>query len=329
MQVGQEADTALGIGAAEPGEGRTADDGDVAVPALVAGAGVVDRDGRTDRQARLEQAGLLGQEGLLTRRQQSVDLADGKVEAPFKQLLVQLRLRNVAVVVLVQNEGAQARAEMPSAQLRRAGRREYAAILSRPAFEQEAGIVRADAQVLHREAAVAQKARPFRHIVDCHRAFFMNVEAGGLCRLARIVPFATPFAAARVILVRLLVHPARLHRRPTLLTLEHGNLVPHPPNGFGLLQHLFLQFGVLGSKMIQTRDQRPQPRQPFLRQRRRQLKWGFGWRRKHVANLSTDISYLHGEVPPLSEKLHAFRVRRHCRSRSLSRANPYSHMAVP
>jgi hypothetical protein len=157
MQVGQEADTALVVGAAEPGEGRAADDGDVAILALVARTGVVDRDGRTDGQARFEQAGLLGREGLLTRRQQGVDLADGEVEASFAQLLVQLRLRDVAVVVLVQNEGTQARTEMPSAQLRRAIGRQYSAVRGRPTFEQEAGVVRADLLVLHREGAVAQK----------------------------------------------------------------------------------------------------------------------------------------------------------------------------
>ena len=104
MQVGQEANTALVVGTAEPGEGRAADDGDVAILALVTRAGIVDRDRRTDCQASLEQAGLLGREGVLTRRQQRVDLADGEVEAPFAQLLMQLRLRDVAVVVLVQNE---------------------------------------------------------------------------------------------------------------------------------------------------------------------------------------------------------------------------------
>ena len=153
---------------------------------------------------------------------------------------MQLRLRDVAVVVLVQNEGTQARTEMQSTQFRRAGRREYPAVRGRPPFEQEAGVVRADAQILHRECAVAQKARPARHGEDRHRAFFMNVEAGGLRRLARIGAFSTTPAAGLVILVRLLVHPARLHHRPTLLTFEHGNFVSQLPNGFGLLQHLFL-----------------------------------------------------------------------------------------
>ncbi len=50
---------------------------------------------------------------------------------------MQFRLLDVAVVVLVQNEGTQARTEMRSAQLRRAGRREYPAVRGRPAFEQE------------------------------------------------------------------------------------------------------------------------------------------------------------------------------------------------
>ena len=175
---------------------------------------------------------------------QRVDLPNREVEAPFAQLLVQLRLRDVAVVVLVQNEGTQARTEMQSAQLRRAGRRDYPAVRGRPPFEQEAGVVRADPQILHREGAVAEKARPFRHVVDHHRAFFMNVEAGGLRRLASIAAFTTSSTAGLVVLVlvRLLVHPARLHHRPTLLTLEHGNFVSQLPNGFGLLQHSFLQF---------------------------------------------------------------------------------------
>jgi hypothetical protein len=210
MQMGQEANTALVVGAAEPAEGRAADDGDVAVLALVGRAGVVDRDGRTDFQARFEQAGLLGREGLLARRQQGIDLTERDVEAPFAQLLVQLRLRDVAVVVLVQNEGTQARTEMQSTQLRRAGRREYPAVRGRPPFEQEAGVVRPDPQVLHREGAVAEKARPLRPVVDRQRAFFMNVEVGGLRRLARIRTFAMILDAGLVILARVLVRSADL-----------------------------------------------------------------------------------------------------------------------
>ena len=93
MQAGQEANTAVVVGAAEPGEGRAVDDGDVAILALVARAGVADRDGRLDCQARLVQAGLLAREGVLTKRQPRVDLADGEVEAPFAQSLMLLRLR--------------------------------------------------------------------------------------------------------------------------------------------------------------------------------------------------------------------------------------------
>ena len=94
---------------------------------------------------------------------------------------------------------------MQSTQLRRAGRREYPAVRGRPAFEQEASVLRADSQVLHREGAVAQKARPFRNVVGRQRAFFMNVEAGGLRWLARIRTFAMILAAGLVILARLLV----------------------------------------------------------------------------------------------------------------------------
>ncbi len=100
--------------------------------------------------------------------------------------------------------------------------------------------MRANLQVLHREGAVAQKARPFRHVAHRYRAFFMNIQTDALRRLTRRAAFATPSAVALVILVRLLVHPARLHLRPTLLTLEHGNLVSQLPNGFSLLQRLCL-----------------------------------------------------------------------------------------
>lgn len=117
------------------------------------------------------------------------------------------------------------------------------------------------------------KARTFRHVVDHYPALFMNVEAGRLCRLAGMAAFATPFAASLVIAVcvRLRVHPARLHSRPTLLTLEHGHLVPQLPNGFGLLQRMFLQLGVLGSQMLEMRGQHAYEQPTILRQRRGQL----------------------------------------------------------
>ncbi|WP_299158419.1 hypothetical protein, partial [Accumulibacter sp.] len=80
--------------------------------------------------------------------------------------------------------------------------------------------------------------------VDYAEGFFGDVKHRlGRCLKPRVRHVA---AAGLAILIRPLVHPARLHHRPTLLTLEHGNFVPQLPNGFGLLQHLFLQFGVLG-----------------------------------------------------------------------------------
>ena len=60
---------------------------------------------------------------------------------------------------------------------------------------------------------------------------------------------------------------------------------------------------LVASKMVQTRDQRPQPRQLAFRQRREQLKWEIGWRRKHAVDLITVNAPLHREAPPLSEKL--------------------------
>lgn len=152
-------------------------------------------------------------------------------------------------MIRVPIEGPQPRSEMRSAQIHCAGGRQDPTSRRRPAFEHEAGAVRGDAPVLYREGAVGEQARTFRHVVDRYPALFMNVEAGPLRRLAGMAPIATLFAAALVILVlvRLLVHPARLHGRPTLLLLEHGSVVAQLPNGCGLLQHLFLQFRVPAS----------------------------------------------------------------------------------
>lgn len=104
----------------------------------------------------------------------------------FEQLLVQLRLRDVAVVVLVQDEGAQARAKMQSGQLRRAVRRQHPPVRGRPALEQKTRVVRPDTQVLYQEWAVTQETLTGRHAHGRQRAFFMNIEADGLRRAARI-----------------------------------------------------------------------------------------------------------------------------------------------
>lgn len=59
MSVAQEADTAVVVGTAEPGEGWAADDGDGAVSVLVARAGFVDRGPAGRRSGRRPFAQLL------------------------------------------------------------------------------------------------------------------------------------------------------------------------------------------------------------------------------------------------------------------------------
>lgn len=153
---------------------------------------------------RFEQARLLGREGLLTRIQQGIEVTDRNAEGPFTQVLAQLRVRDAAVVLL-QDEGTQARTEGQSTP---AGRRPSApGHPGLPTVRAGSGCCGGRFQVLYREGAVAQKARPLRHVAWRHRMFRMNVEAGDLPRLTRTATFATPSAAGLVIRVRCQLAP--------------------------------------------------------------------------------------------------------------------------
>ena len=108
----QEVDSALVRGALEPGKRLVADVGHVAIVSPMPRAGVVDGDIARAAQTRTQQLVFLVVERVLAAAEQRIDLSRGDIDAPLAQLLEQQRLRDLAMVVLVQNITRQQRSEM-------------------------------------------------------------------------------------------------------------------------------------------------------------------------------------------------------------------------
>ena len=109
----QKVDPALTAGARKPGEPVVADLRHIAVVALMARPGIVHRDVATDLQAGHQQLVLLLEKPRVGAAEQRIDLPHRDVDAPLAQLLVEQRLCDVAVVVLVKHVAAKPRPEVP------------------------------------------------------------------------------------------------------------------------------------------------------------------------------------------------------------------------
>ncbi len=98
---------------------RIADMRDVTVLASMPGARVIDRHIGGRRQPGLKQRVFLRMKGVLVRAQSRIDGAGGDINAPLAQLLVQQRLRDLAMMVLVEQVAAQRRTKVMIGQMRR------------------------------------------------------------------------------------------------------------------------------------------------------------------------------------------------------------------
>ena len=117
----QEVHAALGVGREERGEQVVADVQRVTGFSTVHGGGVVGVQVRRDLTGRRQKAVFLLVERLMPFRQQAIDLPGRDVHSQFQQLLVQERLRDVVVEMLVEHVLPEHRAEMrghPSARER-------------------------------------------------------------------------------------------------------------------------------------------------------------------------------------------------------------------
>ena len=115
-QKRQEVQPALRAGGGEPGKISVADVRAGAVHALVAGAGVIDRDPRRALEPALKHTGRLGQEVLLAGDEKTHDLALGDRHPEVAQLRDDPRYRHLARVILSEHEAPELGAEVADRQ---------------------------------------------------------------------------------------------------------------------------------------------------------------------------------------------------------------------
>jgi hypothetical protein len=112
LQHLQEIQPALAVGALEVGKQVVADDRAKAVVTLVSGPGIIGTDVGRHHQCHGQQLRLFLMKDLLILGQNTAQLASGDVDAEVPQFLQEQGLRDVIVVILVQNIGDQLGAEM-------------------------------------------------------------------------------------------------------------------------------------------------------------------------------------------------------------------------
>jgi hypothetical protein len=206
--------------------------------------GVIHRDERADLQTGHQPLVLLRAERRVVPTQEGVDLAHRAIHPPLAQLLVQQRLRDLAVMMLVEHELAQAGTEMAAVEV---GGQFAAQPLPRrglPHLQAIAGVERFDLEVLDHEVAIAFKARSCRQrLREGHRDLLMDRQLVGLATLVRAGAFlrgtfargaGLPVLWRRGVSRRLLFHPTRFEGRLALLALEHGDLIAQLLNHFRL-----------------------------------------------------------------------------------------------
>ena len=143
-----------------------------------------------------QQAVFLLMKHVMAFGQQPADLAGGNVDAEFEQLLVQQRLSDVVVKMLIQHVLPQRGAEMPGPDnvLRQRCRAERPVRQPIPASEIKR-IVRLNDQILHGEVFVAEKLRSVGQIRQRQRDGLVDREVSGLAAFGRTGPLSPALAA--------------------------------------------------------------------------------------------------------------------------------------
>ena len=140
-----------------------------------------------------QQAVFLLVERFVPFGQQAIDLPGRNVDAQFQQLLVQERLRDVVVKMLIQHVLPERRTEMRGDVLRQ-GRGDDRAVRQLVAAAAVTRVVRFDLQILDGEILIAEELRAVGQIVERQRHVFMNDQ------LLRLGAFGGtgPFSVGRV-----------------------------------------------------------------------------------------------------------------------------------
>ena len=242
QQHPEKIEPALALRGLEEGKVLVADMRRVAIAALMAGAGIVDRQRRGAGKAGGQDLLLLGVERRLALGQEIAQRGQRHLDAEGMQLGEQLRLGHIALVVLLQHEANQVRSEMAD-NAGRQRRRHQRAVGRAIARAMIARNVRLQPQVLHDEAFAPLEPAAFRQRPGLEHLLLMDGEVRGP-HAALPAPVArspgtprAPLVGRRAFVIGTVLHPARLERWPRRQPLEPRDLVTQPPDLLKQIHH--------------------------------------------------------------------------------------------
>ena len=160
-------------------------------------------------------------------RQQAVDLAGRDVDTQVQQFLVDQRLRDAVLMVLVEHVAAKPRSKMPL-DVRRQRGRPTAAVGQKVAQPPVADIMGFDLQVLDHEVLVTVLPRVLGQPFQRHGDRLMDHQLACLLPFGRTRPFASSPSSVRGIGMGR-VERARPDHRSRRESLQSGNLVAQLP----------------------------------------------------------------------------------------------------
>ncbi len=226
----EEVDAALAVGGFEEGKVLVANLGRDAVAFLVASRGVVGGQRRADFKARDQNLPLVVMEFALVLGQQGVELREGNLYAVSVQLIEQLRLRDVALVGLRQDEADQVRPVMAGEAIGQ--RRDHQLpVRCLPHFAMVAGHMGLEHKVLNNKRFAAFELRTGRNVGRLQYFVRVDGQVGGTHAAlpAAVLPplrtLARPGRSGLAVVVRPVFHPARLDIRPGLQALGPRQIV--------------------------------------------------------------------------------------------------------
>ena len=156
----QEIPAALAVGALEVGKPLIADVETGAVVSLVSGSRVIDLNVGRDRQPGGQEFGLLLVKGVLPFGQDSAELTGGDVDAQLVQLFPKQRLRDMLMMILMDDERDQRRSEVTVGQdIGRQFGDPVLAVGSQPAFATVTDDPRTNDEILNHEVFVTFEDR--------------------------------------------------------------------------------------------------------------------------------------------------------------------------
>jgi len=230
-QKPEKVDSALAVRAFKPGKQVIAHVGAVAIFSVVTGTGIIDVYKRGDLEGYREDVILFFVEAIFVLDKDRAQVTRRNLETPFPQLFEQEGLRDMTMIVLIQNEAFQRWGEM-ALDFRRQFANFVAPIRGLPTFEEIADIVWFDLDALHRVGLVVFQDRSLWNGIRRTEDRLVDLQFPGFLALLVLAPLLGRFLALLLFVLLKLTGP---NLRFRLLPFQSGNLIAELLYDFGLL----------------------------------------------------------------------------------------------